>query len=184
MIIIKQEQFELLITEVTACLDHGQCIAALYIALTLPDICGKAEYPEEQRNKDRYLKWYNTFIEPYELPPVSNDDEELLPYLSGEVVYSLRNQILHQGTPTVDLNKITDQRNLTDKFTLIIEDKNTFNLYGSTSSIHKDNTGNLYREHTVSVRNLCMKLSSTALGYYKDNKDKFNFLNVEFVDQR
>ena len=46
-----------------------------------------------------------------------------LPYLSGEVVYNLRNSFPHQGTPNIDVSKIIDSANKVDEFTLVFEKK-------------------------------------------------------------
>lgn len=48
-----------IVREVNACLDNGCCIAGLSLALTLPDICGKAYYPQ-LGNKRRYKKQRRT----------------------------------------------------------------------------------------------------------------------------
>ena len=48
-----------IIREVEVCLNNGCCIAGLSLALTLPDICGKALYPDlEYKTRDRYIKWF------------------------------------------------------------------------------------------------------------------------------
>ena len=60
-----------IINEIKVCLNTNCFIAALTTALTLPDICGKAEYGEwvndqqgDKRvyNKMRYVKWYNQYV--------------------------------------------------------------------------------------------------------------------------
>lgn len=92
-----------LIKEINQCLDNGCVMAGLSLALTLPDICGKAIYPKSKPS-DRYVKWFDEYIGQYE-----HDDKLIrvdMPYLiSGELVYSLRNSILHQGNPNIDGKK-------------------------------------------------------------------------------
>ena len=173
---------EQIIHEIDTCLENGECIAALYMALTLPDLCGKAEYPNDNVGT-RYKKWFDTFITPYERPSTPSR-EDVAPYLSGEVVYSLRNQLLHQGTPTIDATKINNLNNKTDEFILILEDGNDFDLYGNNSSYSLRLNGEEIRKHNVSVRNFCMIISRTALGFFKENVQKFNFITVEFADKR
>ena len=84
-----------IVSEIKTCLENDCYIAALALALTLPDVCGKAEYPNEGNTK-RYIKWYNEYVGKYEKPsdPYGSD----MPYSSGEVIYNLRNSLLHQGT--------------------------------------------------------------------------------------
>lgn len=63
-----------LIREVDACLSAGCYMSALITALILPDICGKAKYPEmEKQTKQRYIKWYDEYIGQYEKDPEDMD---------------------------------------------------------------------------------------------------------------
>ncbi len=174
----------IIIDEINKCLENDMCIAALYMALTLPDICGKAEYPEANSGK-RYIQWFDKYLGESEMPPIDLDDN--MPYISGEVLYSLRNCLLHQGTPTVSNEKINSERNHTSRFTLFLEDKNKFDIYGDYSSgsfyINKpDQTMNT--TYSASIRRICLILSRVAQSYYEDNKDKFSFINISFVDRR
>ena len=52
---------EHLIKEIDICLKNDCQIAALIIALTLPDTCGKACYPES-RNRARYVRWCDNYM--------------------------------------------------------------------------------------------------------------------------
>lgn len=71
-----------MIDEIAVALNQGLYLVALSAALTLPDVCGKAEYPEE-RVSTRYKKWYSTFVPDGNLPEDS--------------VYALRCSLLHEG---------------------------------------------------------------------------------------
>ena len=84
------------INDIEFCLEQEHYMAALSLALTLPDICGKAEYPSDGTTS-RYIKWFNQFMTQYKksTSPYSDD----MPYLSGETVYNLRNEFLHSGNP-------------------------------------------------------------------------------------
>lgn len=101
-----------MIDEIAVALNQGLYLVALSAALTLPDVCGKAEYPEE-RVSTRYKKWYSTFVPDGNLPEDS--------------VYALRCSLLHEGnTNAKDKNDI--------KFQLILpctlREKGTL-LYGN-----------------------------------------------------
>lgn len=48
-----------LIDDVNKALDAESYYSALTLALTLPDICGKAEYPQEKSTAKRYKDWYD-----------------------------------------------------------------------------------------------------------------------------
>ncbi|MCI5847583.1 MAG: hypothetical protein MRZ98_08055, partial [Clostridiales bacterium] len=51
---------------------------------------------------------------------VSSDLVEVMPYLNEEIIYSLRNCLLHQSTPNVEQSKIHESRCKVDKFELVI----------------------------------------------------------------
>ena len=99
-----------------------------------------------------------------------------MPYLSGEVVYQLRNSFLHQGTPNVDKNKIRNEFNKLDKFTLVIEKKNEFDIYADASMVCME------RLYMVNVRRLCLILTLTAKRYYETHKDEFDFFEFSVLD--
>lgn len=90
---------------VNKALDAECFYSALSLALTFPDICGKAEYSQEKTTK-RYKDWYDEYIGKHEQYPCEQCQNTPMPYLSGEVVYSLRNSLLHQGTPNIDVDRI------------------------------------------------------------------------------
>ena len=63
-----------IIDEIEKALSHDLYFAALNLALTLPDICGKAEYPD-LRTGERYKKWYDENVGVTEKPPKCTEDE-------------------------------------------------------------------------------------------------------------
>lgn len=155
-------------------------MAALSLSLTLPDICGLAKY----RSKDvgeRYKNWYREYVEPKEKPTSKYGCD--MPYLSAEIVYSLRCSMLHQGIPNVENSKIKDERCKVDKFELIINDDSgvdgglTMVAYGAKMKIVR-------REQSVSIQHLCSILCIAAKEYYDENQEKFNFFNYYLTDNR
>ena len=169
-----------LIKEINQCLDNGCVMAGLSLALTLPDICGKAIYPKSKPS-DRYVKWFDEYIGQYE-----HDDKLIrvdMPYLiSGELVYSLRNSILHQGNPNIDGKKFG-----IIYFELLYNQQEGAHvvLWKSEAEIIKDENGNdkeINKKITVNVRYLCQMICKLAKVCYKENKDKFNFFNYKLVD--
>lgn len=87
---------EQIVKEINICLENECFLSALGMALTLPDICGKAAYPTDNTTK-RYIKWTNKYISAHEKDDSPYRDD--MPYLSGEVLYNLRNSFFHQGKP-------------------------------------------------------------------------------------
>lgn len=173
-----------LITEINEALSHNLYFAALSLALTLPDICGKAEYPEKG-STSRYKLWYDEYIGKYEKGP-SIDGVPDMPYLSGEIVYNFRSSLFHQGNPNLD-NHEYNKRNKKDcpieHFKIVVETEKPFKIYGGEAgSLTIDNDGIAHREYRVNVRRLCMILCLAAESYYKQNKDKFTFFNYSILD--
>lgn len=175
---------DILIDDVNKALNADAYMAALALVLTIPDICAKAEYGDSLGNKERYVKWFDKYIGQYEICP-REDGEEQLPYLSGEVVYSLRNNVLHQGTPNINKDKIRDDVNKIDEFSLVIEKKNKFDIYADASILEKQcyvGKTKSTRSYRVNVRRLCLIICSVTKNMYAKNKDKFNFFNFQIID--
>ena len=171
---------EKIINEINEALSHNLYFAALSLVLTLPDICGKAEYPKTGI-AERYIKWYNRHIGQYDRCPCDDCKKVQMPYLSGEVVYNLRNSFLHQGTPNIDRSKIKDPSNQLDEFTLVIDKKNDFDIYSDAAGIAESDAGK-HRSYRVNVRRMCLITTLAAKDYYYKNKDKFDFFNYKILD--
>ncbi len=170
---------EQIINDVNKALDAEAYLAALSLALILPDICGVAEYGINEQVGKRYKDWYDENIGRYERE--NSERMNMLPYLSGEVVYSLRCNMIHIGNPNICENKIQDERNRIDRFVLCIEKKKNIELYAD-SAIKHENKNNANTEYYVNVRRLCYLLCTCAKGYYEKNKDRFTFFNYEILD--
>ena len=159
------------IDDIYFCLEHERYIAALSLALTLPDICGQAEFPSDGTTS-RYKKWFKQFMTQYKKSPSSYSDD--MPYLSEEIIYYLRNNFLHSGNPNTIKNKIKEDVCKVDKLILLFGKSFTGDIsmvaYGKNMSV-------VNREYTVNVYLLCTRLCEVAKGYYLNNKEKFNFFN-------
>ena len=168
-----------LIDDIRKALDNNLYYVALVSALTLPDICAKAEYPAEISSRIRYIDWYNDRIGKYENCP--DQEDEIMPYLSGEVMYSLRCAFLHEGNPNVNNEKLAKWNELPiNQFILKIERRNELDHYQDYSEI-TDIYGQHRRSYTMDIRRICGIICRAAEAYYRDNKDKFVF-NYKIVD--
>jgi len=129
----------------------------------------------------RYIAWYDEHIGKYEQCQCEHCKEVQMPYLSGEVIYSLRNSMLHQGTPNIDKERISNTANKIDRFVLSIEKKKTFDIYSDSAGIvSSDFNDTTNREYRVNVRRLCFIICASAKGYYENNEGKFSFLITRF----
>lgn len=88
---------EHLVKEINTCLKNDLQIAALTMALTLPDTCGKAYCPKG-RNGERYANWYDDFITTPKRKQCGIDGA----VIGGRLVYKLRCAMLHESNPRVD----------------------------------------------------------------------------------
>ena len=167
-----------IIQDIRGALENNLYFAALNSALTLPDICGKAEYPSENNIRKRYIDWYDKEIGIYEKDPIKHGNEEM-PYLSGEVMYSLRCAMLHSGEPNINGDSVKKKTDI-NKFSLIVQKAQPFEIYGDSGSI--SDWGNQHiRSYSMNVRRMCLIMCAVAEAYYRDNKDKFHF-NYEIID--
>lgn len=164
---------ERIIGECEQALEHGLYLAALNLALILPDICGKAEYPNIRSSKSRYIAWYDEYIGQHEKYPKFPTSNIGLPYPSGEVIYSLRCSCLHQGTPTI--NKEICQ---IDFFSLIYETTKPISMYIGESSGSSPNGEHL----TLHINILCWKICMAAKRYYENHTGQFDFFNYKLID--
>ncbi len=169
-----------IVHEIEQALDNNMFISALSLALILPDMCGKAAYPN-LKSGARYKKWYSEYMGKYEKPPMV--DGVQMPYMNAEVVYQLRCSLFHQGDLSIDNEKI-NEKNIIDDFVIVIEKTKDFNIYGGEmSGISQDFPGEgSKKSYRVNVQNFCRKMCLNAMDFYESNKGKFNFFNYRIVD--
>ena len=153
-----------IISDCEQALQSGLYFAALSLALILPDICAKAKYPDEKSNKKRYVDWYDEYVAPWHKHSKIREDSEELPYASGEVIYSLRCSVLHQGTPGID----SDKCNISD-FRLIWETQEPEYLWSSSGTAPGE------RHLDLPIRTICKTILDEARSYYESNMEQFNF---------
>ncbi|MGA4838294.1 hypothetical protein [Streptomyces sp. G45] len=77
-------------------LDEQNWHAALVMALTLPDICGKADAPGG-RSGQRYAAWFDRHVGSRYKHRIGAGREEVI-FLSGNDCYALRCALLHEGS--------------------------------------------------------------------------------------
>ena len=169
-----------IVSEVRMASSHELYLSALALALTLPDTCGKAAYPNEKSNGVRYKNWCSQYVITDRCDSPYGCD---MPYLNEEIIYSLRNSLLHQSTPNVEASKIHETRCRVDKFELVISGDNSANGDLSMVAYGKD-MQIVRRELKVYISHLCFILCTAAEKYYRDNREKFGFIQYSLVDDR
>lgn len=174
-----------IIEEIQKSLKQENYLAALTMALTLPDICGKAAEPSLWTGA-RYKKWYKDNVVLHEktsdphgadMPYCGAD----MPYLSEEVIYQLRNSMLHQGNPNVDAKSIREEQCKIDEFILFVDEPYDSGLsvvsYGKGLRIAN-------RKLEVNLILVCNRICEAAKEYYKKNTKRFDFFNYTFENRK
>ena len=174
-----------IVKEINECLSKDCYLAALFMALTLPDICGKAEFPQKASG-DRSVLWYEQHVGRFEREQSKwGEDYADTPYLSAELYYALRCSVLHSGDVDVNGNAMQEEQNKLAKFTLSIPKPNKYNAYGGATLITYDQQGNVdSRELEVDIPYVCRIISRAAEKYYKENAEKFIFFKYNIDDKR
>lgn len=156
---MRKSMIERLIKEIESCLKNELYMSALTTVLTLPDICGKAEFPE-LGNGERYRKWLDQYV--------CSQDFNII---RSEEIYKLRNSMLHQGAPTTK-KKGED----IDEFELLIQSPNRASKM--MQSRYQDFDKCVL---SVNIESLCGIICSASAKYYANNKEKFDFINYRLV---
>ena len=173
---MKKHIFLTMIDEIETCLDRELYISALMLALTIPDICGKAEYPEDG-NTSRYIKWFNSYMKQYKRSTSVYGLD--MPFLSGKVIYNLRNSMIHSGNPNIEVKKISEDLCKIDQFELRFEK----DFSGDTSHISYGSGMRIVeRGYVVNAYLLCYRLCQTAKDYFHNNTEKFDFFNYTIIE--
>ena len=176
---------ERICSEIRLCLERNFHLSALALALILPDICGKTEFPDERNNNRRYTDWYDKHIGQYWQSISKSEEDGLadLPYLSGELVYQLRCSFLHSGDTDIDVSRIHEEANQITVFNLKLYRYDDILAEGTSTHLHYGKDGSVdCRRFDVNVSFLCKILSNAALDYYRTNKEQFGFFSYNIID--
>ena len=159
---------ERLVKEIGISLKNKCYMSALTMSAIIPDICGKAEYPEELSVGKRYKQWYQKYV---------LDEGNFGLHLSSDMAYSIRCSLLHEGNPSIDKEKCNIKC-----FAFIISDS-TARKTMESSIIRELSDGNkVYEIYNLHVELYCGTISTAARNYYKANKDKFDFINYRIIN--
>ena len=170
-----------IIYQIDSSLKHENYIAALTLALMIPDKCGKIEHPDWP-SKKRYVDWYDThcWCDGYCVinnPSISEDE---LPNVDGAFIYQLRCAMLHENTTELDYSKLED-KNKVDEFQLILADssEDIFSVFAS-GIINGEK-----RLARIRLIDLCKLICYAANEYYEGNKEKVDSSNnIQIIDVR
>ena len=162
------------IKEIESCLATQHLRCAVGMALTLPDICGKVEYPDEVQVRKRYADWCNQYLWNQGFITLSTSiDENAQHILFGDVCYKLRCAFLHSGN--TDLNQRKNDRY--PFFELRISSAMDNGIFVEPYTVN--NKGEVSR-FTLDIRHLCHVLCNAAKEYYENHEPKSDFSEHQF----
>lgn len=181
------------IKDIKLALVNDSYLSALALSLTLPDICGKIEYPHfkydnGKRNVGKqYATWFDNWVNHYYADPrgwTIDYEKAKYPIFTGEMCYSLRCAFLHDGNSDID--------NWGDK-----EDKDFYYLYEFRLGLGgADQTGVYWENHTkdikkitktktvtINIDTLSKNICQSAEKYYQENEPNlFKDHKIKLID--
>lgn len=113
LLVLKMKNFT---DSIEKSLQNNNWYAALTLALTMPDICGKLETPNQHTNK-RYIRWFEKYLGDFYRANIGGEE---IVFLTGRDAYALRCSYLHGGE--ADISKQKQQEILKDFVFLTSED--------------------------------------------------------------
>ncbi|MBC1501975.1 hypothetical protein HB943_15345 [Listeria weihenstephanensis] len=176
-----------IINSIEDALEKECYLPALALALTIPDICGEAAYPDLVDGKGRrlvgeqYRTWFDDWASKYfaDHTGYSEDYKKAKnPYFTKVMCYELRCAYLHNGKtiiPNFGVNT-DDEWDYLYSFELCI---NGLDMFGETWGSHSHNNNKKVKEiHVrVNIQKLCESLCLAAREYFKSNEG-FGFENT------
>ncbi len=123
------------IESIKTALSNKNWYVALVSCLTLPDICGKIEFPY-LKGKNHYIEWFNKYLLSLYTSKIGPEHKKHI-FLSGKDCYALRCSFLHEGGD--DITNQTIKETL-DNFNFITPSKSIIhcNQMNSTLQLQVD----------------------------------------------
>ncbi|ELB2923219.1 hypothetical protein QMT33_002795 [Vibrio alginolyticus] len=136
--------------------------SALYLALTLPDICARLESENGKTSGAKYIAWYDKYM----LDKYSHHigrNRELTVFLSGADCYALRCSALHEGGADITTQRC---REVLEKF--------HFTYVGS----HCNKFNNILQLDIAQFcRDVCNSVQDWNVNFEDEHKDKLHRLD-------
>jgi DNA-binding ferritin-like protein (Dps family) len=159
---LEHNEMERFTAAVHQAISNKNWYAALYLSVTLPDICARLESENGKTNQNKYVLWYNTYLlskYQYKHP----DKLEPQVFLSGNDCYALRCSMLHEGT-----SELTTQRarEVVDRFHFTAEVGAHCNMFNSVLQI----------DVATFCNDMCSSVSEWVKYFQNNHNDKLDRL--------
>ena len=99
-----------------------------------------------------------------------------MPYLSEEIIYNLRNSLLHQSTPNIEKSTIHESRCRVDKFELVITGEDGTN--GDLSEVAYDKDMNIVQRGLKVHISTVLHSIHGSRGLLQEQQRKIRFYKV------
>jgi hypothetical protein len=152
-----------IIDSIVSSIKSGNWFAALFVAISLPDICGYLEDPAEKRIQVRYERWFERYLLPRYQRVLFGGIRHT--FLSPSDCFALRCAILHSCDDTIAEQKARD---ILDRFCFV---KPSINL------VHCNQAG---RTLQLQVDRFCIEIIEGVRQWFLDmqgNKDVEDRIN-------
>ncbi|KQU24975.1 hypothetical protein ASG65_16740 [Bacillus sp. Leaf13] len=181
------------IKDIKLALNNKSYLSALALSLTLPDMCGKIEYPHF-KSKDgyrivgrQYAAWFDDWVNQYYADDTGwiNDNAKAKnPYFTGKMCYSLRCSFLHDGNSDIKNwgDKEDEEFHYSYKFRLAVSGADSIGLSWGNQS---NNNSKIIKTKivTVNIDKLCECICLSAERYYREKDPNiFKDHNINFID--
>jgi len=110
----------------------GNYEAALFMALTLPDICARVESEDGKTSGARYKAWFDRFLATKYRRPVGGVEHT---FLSSGDCYALRCALLHEGSTEISSQRARD---VLGHFQFTISSRNSVHLNQEGATLQID----------------------------------------------
>lgn len=149
-------------------------LPALALALVIPDICAKYDYPEiynkhaeyngHKGQGAAYAKWYDENIGNYDVDPITK-----IGLLNGKGCWKLRCDFLHSGSIDLDGFMSVDDKNVTFKLTSSKYSNLKYTIGGCSGVAYSEDKKE--QDIELDMVNLCGKiLAVLKCSYLTDDK--------------
>lgn len=166
-----KNSLELLFDEIEKNIKSKAFLSALIMSLTIPDMLGKLAYPELDKVRDRYIKWFDENVRNLFGLLYSDDFYKKMdsPRMCGEVCYQLRCKLFHEG-----VNDLEDKTGI-NEFVLSVNDEDFVrgNCAGGDYLFDQWNPGTNEIPHVsylyISCKELCSNITNAAKAFIENN---------------
>jgi hypothetical protein len=166
---------QIVIDEIEKAIQAELFLSALALALTLPDICGRAAYPDIRESGKRYKTWYDEYITKYDEPD-SLDLGECLKF-DGAACWGLRCALFHSS-------EMPDVKFDTFQLSIVRPDSGVYSGGFRGYSWSDSDKTNRKSKAQINIVDLSFRLCQSAKAFYQSNMTvfDFSFANFEIID--